>query len=354
MNARAKWFCVAIAWASLGIASAQSAHAIVINAALGKPTTGDVAFGFPTSLAVDGNTANFTHSNNVGPVFWQVDLTAPTDLFLIELLNRAGCCPDRLNGAVLSVLDSAQNPIFTAPPIAAAGDGQTFSFNNGGAGFTGARYIRVNHTGQYLSIAELRAFSEILPQPVDNLAYFFGTATQSTTGFSLPASGAIDGNRIGNSISHTATGDLTPSLNVALNDLYRIQKVDIFTRDNCCTGPPNNSPERDYNLVVEVLDGDGNVVFTSDVLNPWDGVDPAGSAPVIGLGASFSVDMPGAYVTGKSVRVSKTALGGVNHSEWLSLAEVEIYGSTSPVPEPSSVCLIALGAVGVLLARRRK
>lgn len=354
MNVKAKLFCVAIALAALGIASARSAHAIVINAALGKPTTGDTAFGFATSLAVDGNVSNFTHSNNVGPVFWQVDLTAPTDLFLIEMLNRAGCCPERLNGAVLSVLDSAQNPIFTAPPIAGAGDGQTFSFNNGGLGFTGARYIRVNHTGQYLSIAELRAFSEILPQPVDNLAYFYGTATQSTTGFGLPASGAIDGNRVGNSISHTATGDLTPNLTIALNDLYRIEKVDIYTRDNCCTGPPNNSPEREYNLVVEVLDGDGNVVYASDVLNPWDGIDPAGSAPILGLGASFSVDMPGAYVTGKSVRISKTALGGTNHSEWLSLAEVEVIGRTAAVPEPSSVCLTVLGVIGILVARRRR
>lgn len=339
----------------MGVGVSSGSRAIVTNVAAGKPTSGDVAFGFPTANAVDGNVANFTHSDNVGPVFWQVDLTSSYDLFQIELLNRAGCCPDRLNGAVLSVLDAASTPIFTAPPFAAAGDGQTFSFDNGGLGFPGARYIRVDHNNQYLSIAEVRAFADLQPQAFDNLAYWFGTATQSTTGFSLPASGAIDGNRVGNSISHTATGDLTPSLTVDLGDLYRMETIDVYTRDNCCTGPPNNSPERDYNLTVEVLDAAGNVVYTHPVYNPWDGVDPAGSAPIVGLGASFSIDLPGGGVIGKSVRVNKVAQGGTNHSEWLSIAEVEIYGQTTAVPEPSSVVLAAFGLIGgVYVIRRRR
>lgn len=137
------------------------------NLALNKPTTGQTAFGFPTSLGVDGNIGNITHTENVGPVFWQVDLQAATDLGRVELVNRTdGCCPERLNGAVLSVLNASQQVIFTAAPFSDAGTGEVFTFDNNGAGFPGARYIRVDHNNQYLSIAELRAFA---PQGYDAL-----------------------------------------------------------------------------------------------------------------------------------------------------------------------------------------
>lgn len=354
MNAKVRFVLAAAAVAAFCAVSARPAHAIITNVALGKPTTGDVAFGFPTSNAVDGNLGNITHSNNVGPVFWQVDFTAAYNVMAVELINRGdGCCPERLNGATLSVLDSTLSPLFTSAPIAGAGVGQVFTFDNGGLGFSGAQYVRVDHANQYLSIAELRAIADVAPPPFGNLAQIFGTATQSTTGFSLPASGAIDGNRIGNSISHTATGDMTPSLSVDLGNLYRIEEIGVYTRDNCCTPPAGVSPERDYNLTVEVLDGDGNVVYTHPVYNPWDGVDPPGSAPIVGLGASFTIDL-GAGVIGKSVRVSKIAQGGANHSEWLSIAELEVYGSTTAVPEPSSVCLAALGLLGGAFVVRRR
>ncbi len=130
------------------------------NLALNKPASGDVAFGRPPANGVDGNVGTFTHSENVGPVFWQVDLETPQDLGRIEVVNRAdGCCPERLNGAVLSVLDENQETIFTADPFADAGVGETIVFNNGGAGFRGAQFIRIDHSGQYLTIAELRAFA---------------------------------------------------------------------------------------------------------------------------------------------------------------------------------------------------
>ncbi|MEX2187492.1 MAG: PEP-CTERM sorting domain-containing protein [Pirellulales bacterium] len=352
MSFNNRFLCGALAFAALSTAATRPAQAIVSNIALGKPaTTSGVGFGGVPSNGVDGNINTITHSANTGVNFWQVDLTAPSDLISIELVNRAdGCCPERLNGAVLSVLDSAMTPIFTAPAFSGAGVAQVFTFDNAGSGFSDAQFIRVDHNGNWLAIAELRAFSDVA---YGNLATFFGTATQSTLGFGLPASNAIDGSRVGNSISHTNTGDMTPNLTVDLGNLYRIETIDVYTRDNCCTDPPNNSPERDYNLTVEVLDAGGNVVYTHPVFNPWDGVDPAAGAPVVGLGASFSIDL-GAGIIGQSVRVNKVARGDANVSEWLSLAEVEIYGSTTAVPEPSSVCLAALGLVGGLLVVRRR
>jgi hypothetical protein len=131
-----------------------------------KPTTGDVAFGFPTGNGNDANPGSISHSDNIGPVFWQVDLQNVYNLDSVELVNRGdGQVPDRLNGAYLSVLDSNFETLFVSDPIAAAGVGQVFSFDNGGAGFALARYIRVDHMGQYLSVAEVRAFGTVIPEP---------------------------------------------------------------------------------------------------------------------------------------------------------------------------------------------
>ncbi|MCH8921772.1 MAG: CotH kinase family protein, partial [Planctomycetes bacterium] len=161
------------------------------------------------------------------------------------------------------------------------------------------------------------------PPPLSNVA-LNKPARQSTNGFGLPAGNAVDGNRGGNSISHTATGDVRPWWEVDLGDDFFIESINVFTRDNCC------SPERDYNLTVEVRDAADEVLFASDVFNPWDG--GGGQATSVGFGASFTVDLsqaPGGGVTGRKVRVSKVAFGGTN-SEWLHLAEVEVMARDFP------------------------
>ena len=162
---------------------------------------------------------------------------------------------------------------------------------------------------------------------LQNVAQRFGTATQSTDGFGLFAPNAIDGNRVGNSISHTDTGDLMPFLEVDLGISFSIESIGIFTRDNCCT--PDN-PERDYNLTVEIFDSPGGtVVFTNPVLNPWDGT--GAGATDLGIGASFSIDLsgqPGGSIDGQVVRVSKEAFA---LSEWLHIAELEVFADA---PEP--------------------
>jgi hypothetical protein len=136
------------------------------NVALGKPTEGNVAFDFPTWRGVNGNAGDITHSDNIGPVYWQVDLLDPHNLTHVELVNRSdGCCPERLNGAIVSVLDGNFDTLFVSDPISGAGVAQVLSYNNGGAGFAGARYIRVDHEDQYLSVGEVRAFGTIVPEP---------------------------------------------------------------------------------------------------------------------------------------------------------------------------------------------
>ncbi|MEX2187493.1 MAG: lamin tail domain-containing protein [Pirellulales bacterium] len=180
------------------------------------------------------------------------------------------------------------------------------------------------------------------PVPVTTLTNVaLGKAvTQSTNGFGFNGSLAVDGNRVGNSISHTNTGDLEPWMEINLADDYDIERIDVYTRDNCCTPPVGTSRERDYNLVVEIRDAANAVLFTSTPFNPWDGT--GNGATIVGVGASFTVDLTGEVeggVTGRKVRVSKTAFGGANSSEWLHLAEVEVYAVTETTPVEENLAL---------------
>jgi hypothetical protein len=142
------------------------------NVALNKPTSGDEAFGFPTSNGNDGSIDTFTHADNTNPPpdnpFWQVDLEGIFDLTRIELVDRAdGCCsPNRLEGSSLTVFDVSMTPIYTSAPITGLTDpssGELITFDNGGAGFAGAAHIRVDGANQFFQFAELRAF--VIPEP---------------------------------------------------------------------------------------------------------------------------------------------------------------------------------------------
>jgi hypothetical protein len=140
------------------------------NVALGKPTSGDVAFGFPTSNANDGRIDTISHSLNNVPASWQVDLQQAYNLTEIELVNRSdGCCPERLDGAVLTVLDENFDTIYSSDVIAGLPGAATLSFTGGGLGFANARYIRVDQLSpdgdSYLSLAEVRAYGAAVPEP---------------------------------------------------------------------------------------------------------------------------------------------------------------------------------------------
>ncbi len=128
------------------------------NLALHKRTSGQSDFLRSPSNGVDGNTDSFTHTGNIGSVFWEVDLASASDVGRIEVVNRGDCCGERLNGAILKVLGADRATIFTTP-IFGATTGATLVYDNGGAGFADARYIRIEHNNQYLSIAEVRAFA---------------------------------------------------------------------------------------------------------------------------------------------------------------------------------------------------
>lgn len=135
---------------------------------------------------------------------------------------------------------------------------------------------------------------------------------QSTDGYGFTGVQAVDG--VLQTFSHTALGDLTPWWEVDLVENYLIESITLWNRLDCC-------PERLYNITVEIRNAKGEAVYTSPVLNPI----PVGQAPV--SPGNKLVVTPPKPVIGKTVHVSKTAVGGAGQSEWLTFAEVEVWGS---------------------------
>jgi len=152
---------------------------------------------------------------------------------------------------------------------------------------------------------------------------------QSSDGYGLTGVQAVDGDP--GTFSHTGDADLDSSWSVDLGGDQTISEIRIFNRIGCC-------PERLYNITVEVLDPDGDVTWSSDVLNPI----PDDGAPT-DPGALLTVLPDGAI--GTAVRVQKHAVGGAGSTEWMSLAEVEVM-ATAAAPYESFITT----DVGALMA----
>ena len=153
---------------------------------------------------------------------------------------------------------------------------------------------------------------------VDNLA-LSGEASQSSnfTRNRFPASLAIDGN-FGN-FTHTSRSDNEASLSVELQGESILNEIVLYNRPN----NTNNSRLRD--IIVTVQNESGNVVYSSDLLNPEN---------ELGSPTHINVSLPAGTV-GSSVsieRLSDPDLSGTNGAgnadepNVLSLGELEIFG----------------------------
>ena len=90
----------------------------------------------------------------------------------------------------------------------------------------------------------------------------------------------------------------------------------MLNRLDCC-------PERLYNITATVYDEDAALVWTSELLNPVaEGETPTTPGEVLDLRLKEPI-------SGRILRVGKTAVNRAGSSEWMALAEVQVWGAAS-------------------------
>ncbi|WP_425395378.1 PEP-CTERM sorting domain-containing protein [Aeoliella sp.] len=154
---------------------------------------------------------------------------------------------------------------------------------------------------------------------------------------STPKANAVDGDL---STPYASNTSGTSFWRISLEGDHLIDEVIFWGRDHGTESVRN----RTNNIVVQVRDVGNTVVWESDVLLPWDGVDPLDKIDP-GFGPHV-VDVPDGIV-GENIVIRKIQADG----DGMGLGEVQVWAMA--VPEPSSVVLIGLGAsVAVILSRR--
>lgn len=316
-------FATLLSTALITLAFQPAAHAIVGNVAIhGSATQSSTGFGGVPQRAIDGNTSgvygnnSVTHTNDDFNAFWEVDLGNTETIEAVRVFNRTdGCCVNRLSNYRVTLLDAADNPIGfideAGPPPGGMVELPAFGAQ--------ANKVRVSLNGTnndgngFLSLAEV----EVLAQGANGVNLSRGlnvNATQSSTGFGGVPERAIDGNTSGvygqNSVSHTNPSMADAFHIIDLGETAAIENIRVFNRSDCCAG-------RLGNFRVSVLDETMTEVF---------GVD---QGPALGAGANQN------YLTdygteGRFVRVQFNGLGAIPGESFLSLAEVQVIGGTSP------------------------
>lgn len=198
----------------------------------------------------DANTGTFFHTDNTtAGRGWTVDLPDVTDLLRVEVVNRAdGSAPERLTGAVLSVLDAADAVIASMTLSGSYGVGEVVTFDNSGLGFADAAKVRITHSSNYLHAAEVRAVANSI------------TTAKPTTGQaysgSYPTANGNDGNFA--TFSH-GNDNTTDFWQVDLQGVYRVDWASILGRAGFAS--------RTNGATLSLLGPDGKTVIASQTIS---------------------------------------------------------------------------------------
>jgi hypothetical protein len=182
-----------------------------------------------------------------------------------------------------------------------------------------------------------------------------GSATQSSTYSPFPvpvgAANAIDGITEGDlylgSVTHTGGNEFQPWWQVDLLGMFDLDQIVLWNRTANVNNDINNDGlDHGYrlsNFNVSVLDDSSQIIWTSDFFTDGGHPDP-----------KLIIYLP-EIPLGRIVRVQ------LNGSEYLSLAEVQVFGAdgnSSPVPEPATILLLGFGSAvmagGAKRLRRKK
>ncbi|XP_026107690.1 fucolectin-5-like [Carassius auratus] len=174
--------------------------------------------------------------------WWRADLGNVYSISNVSITNRGDCCKERLRGAQIRIGNSLENNgnnnELAATVLTVPNGTVTFVFEP-----VNGRYVNIFLPGndEILTLCEVEVFAE-KDKPLytcgpRNLA-LGGKAVQSTTNSGLGvAQNAIDGNRQSihalGSCSVT-NGDKDPWWRVDLLDVYRVTRVSITNRGDCC------------------------------------------------------------------------------------------------------------------------
>jgi hypothetical protein len=351
--------CLCPTFASAAIAFAPPA---LVDVANNKPTFGDTAFGAPTSRGNDGvdgnaNSGNWTHADyptsatpypgqgvNAPNPYWEVDLQGAYDLAHVVLTDRVGCCdPSRLDGSLITFFDAVGGVVATETvPTDGIVFGQTFTFDNAGAGYGNVARVRVDGVNggspiQYFQFSEFDAFS-VLSVPINwaaGAAVGFYDAAGSAFGTwpGFPPSNLTDGSVA--TISHGA--DPLPHAGyyweIDLGQEVFVDNIGLTGRgfaDACC-------PERLENYTIELFDNGSASTFSythSGITQFTDNIDVIGMTGGDGPVARF-------------LRI--TNANGADYGP--QIGEVQVFGVA--VPEPTTPAFLALALAGFLRRRRR-
>ena len=148
------------------------------NVALkGTTTSSTVGYGWLDKYAIDGDLDLGWHSDTDDALVdrWlEIELDQGYNLEKILIYSRVDCCWKRTGGVVVRVLDSNLNEIYLSDPIDrdATFSGSVHTFDNDGAGFENARYIRLEGGSEpWTNIMEVEAYALLSeaysPNPVD-------------------------------------------------------------------------------------------------------------------------------------------------------------------------------------------
>lgn len=135
------------------------------NVALNKTATqSSTLFGLTANFAIDGNTNNFSHSDENGNTWLEIDLEGRFNLDQVNIWNRQDCCAERLSDYQLFISDQP----FTSTDIVTTANqpnvGVFFQSDiaerptSVGVNIVG-RYVRIQLIGVgFLNIAEIEVF----------------------------------------------------------------------------------------------------------------------------------------------------------------------------------------------------
>jgi RHS repeat-associated protein len=277
------------------------------------------AAGYEGSKILDNNVNTFA-ATTYGPSDWiKLDLGDTYMVTSINILNRADCCGDRINGIVAYLQDVNGNTVYSFPAIAGAVNGSSHAFTPSSA--VKARFVFIQKTAliQFMNVAELNVFGYVPPPAGINLTDTY-TAQMNVTMSSTFAT-VYDGSKIldNNAATFAHTLNADEWIKLDLGNTYSLSRVQVLNRADCCGDRLNGAR-------ISLLDAAGNPVYAF--------------APVSGAanGSLLNFTLPYA-VNARFVEIRNAPAQPVH------IAELDVFGSTPVTPvtlarphAPTSIC----------------